>query len=252
MPANARRPKTYDSAFYAAQSAGSRRSAAVVVRLVNNLLRPKSVLDVGCGLGTWLAEWIACGTTDVLGLDGGYVQATQLQIPRDAFRPLDLTRSFSLGRRFDLVESLEVAEHLDESCADSFVESLSAHADNVLFSAAIPRQGGYRHVNEQWPSYWIPKFSRLGLRVFDIVRPAIWDCSAVDYWYRQNILLFSRTLDAAAHGTYIDVVHPAMWDARDDLTLGQLIKELPSAAFRALHTRLPKFRMSRSDSRETV
>jgi 2-polyprenyl-3-methyl-5-hydroxy-6-metoxy-1,4-benzoquinol methylase len=60
----------YDPPFFENHAAGSRNSAAVVVPLVNKLVQPKSVLDVGCGVGTWLSEWADQGVTDFLGLDG--------------------------------------------------------------------------------------------------------------------------------------------------------------------------------------
>lgn len=232
--------REYDPVFFEDHAAGSRNSAAVVVPLVNKLVQPKSVLDVGCGVGTWLAEWAGQGVTDHLGLDGDYVDRTALQIPATTFRSADLRSPFSLGRQFDLVESLEVAEHLDESCADSFVRSLASHADTVLFSAAIPGQGGRHHVNEQWPSYWVPKFSRYGLDVFDIIRPIIWTDRRIEYWYRQNILLFSKRTDFNGCDTRIDVVHPDYWEARINgpLTLRQCVSGLPGAVKSTVRDRL--------------
>ena len=165
----------YNSSFFGSQSQGSRTSARAVIPIVRELIRPTSVLDVGCGIGTWLAEWADQDVTDVLGLDGEYVDKTALVIEPKKFVPMDLQKPFSLGRKFDLVECLEVAEHLDETYADLFIESLASHGDTILFSAAIPGQGGTHHVNEQWPSYWIEKFSRSGFKkMYDAIRPRIW------------------------------------------------------------------------------
>jgi SAM-dependent methyltransferase len=227
----------YDASFFGSQAPGSRKSAAVVVPLVNKLVRPNSVLDVGCGVGTWLAEWVSEGVTDVLGLDGEYAGKAGMQIESTRFLPADLRNSISVGRRFDLVESLEVAEHIDEAYADIFVESLVSHADTVLFSAAIPGQTGRHHVNEQWPSYWIEKFAHAGLKPFDVVRPLIWANPRIEVWYRQNILLFSRNLTFDVSDTCVDVVHPELWGVRqDDLRL--LVRSLPAAATSALRKRL--------------
>jgi SAM-dependent methyltransferase len=239
----------YDPLFFEDHAAGSRNSAAVVVPLINKLVQPKSVLDVGCGVGTWLSQWADQGVTDLLGLDGDYVDRAALQIPASNFRSVDLQSSFSLGRQFDLVESLEVAEHLDESCADSFVRSLANHADTVLFSAAIPGQGGRHHVNEQWPSYWVPIFSRYGLEVFDIIRPVIWTDRRIEYWYRQNILVFSKRTDFNGCDTLLDVVHPDYWEARiyGPLTLRQSLSSLPGAVTSAVRNRLLSARKRRSD-----
>jgi SAM-dependent methyltransferase len=214
----------YTSAFFDELARGTWESARAVVPLVKELLQPASVLDVGCGVGTWLAEWNRVGVTDVLGIDGDYVDRSALQVPADRFVPTDLAQSFSLGRRFDLVQTLEVAEHLDEATADTFVESLARHGDTVLFSAAIPGQGGTHHVNEQWPSYWAEKFARAGYTAYDVIRPRIWADPQIQVWYRQNMLLFARgrVFESAEAG--LDVVHPDLW--RDP---GQILRMMPAA-----------------------
>lgn len=214
----------YTPAFFDKLARGTQDSAGAVVPMVNELLRPASVLDVGCGVGTWLAEWGKAGVSDLVGMDGDYVDRAVLQVPADKFESVDLEQPFSLGRKFDLVQSLEVAEHLDESCADTFVESLARHGDTILFSAAIPGQGGEHHVNEQWPSYWAEKFARAGYTVYDVIRPQIWTDPRIRVWYRQNILLFARGRSFDGAVTRLDVVHPELW--RDPW---QLLRSAPSA-----------------------
>jgi hypothetical protein len=156
------------------------RSAEVVIPVVRELLAPGSVLDAGCGLGTWLRVWQQNGVQDILGVDGtdDLPPGTRL-ISTDHFRAIDLRAPFNLGRRFALVQSLEVAEHLPRACAAGFVQSLCDHGDMVLFGAAIPGQGGHRHVNAQWQSHWARLFAKRGrllgrARVCDLEgRPAL-------------------------------------------------------------------------------
>lgn len=240
MVAQDRLGQAYDSEFFDDISDGSSESARVVLPLLRDLLKPASVLDVGCGLGAWLAEWVRLGVTDVLGLDGTYVDKKQLRIDPEKFIPTDLERPFSLDRRFDLVECLEVAEHLDPAYASQLIESLASHGDVILFSAAIPGQGGTHHVNEQWPSYWIEKFSRVGFRPYDVIRPRIWTNQEVKVWYRQNILVFSnaRVFDTA-NGIF-DVVHPELWDYAVDLDQRgrEVLLHAPKALSAAIRGRL--------------
>ena len=229
--------KHYDASFYATYGDRSRQSAAVVVPIVKSLVQPMSVLDVGCGVGSWLAEWVNQGLTDVLGLDGEYIDPAAMRIETSRFLTVDLRNGFSLNRTFDLVQSLEVAEHIDERCADAFVDSLTRHSDTVLFSAAIPAQRGFHHVNEQWPSYWVGKFASSGFRLFDVIRPRIWTDPRVDTWYRQNTLLFSRTLSFDSSNEYLDIVHPEIWKQRQNLSsypLRELLGSMPAAAVSAL------------------
>src|SRR5690606_34222821 len=104
----------------------------------------------------------------------------------------DLTKKLELNKKYDMAISLEVAEHLPESAADTFVESLTSHASIILFSAAIPQQGGQYHVNEQWPNYWNEKFKKRGFQAFDILRSEFWNNEHVPWWYRQNMVFFVK------------------------------------------------------------
>src|SRR5262245_15551279 len=102
----------YSTDFYDYIDAGSRASARVVAGLMLGEMKVGSLLDIGSGHGAWAAEWLKAGVKDVIAVDGDYVERDQLAIPSANFRAHDLTTSLDLGRRFDLVQSLEVAEHL--------------------------------------------------------------------------------------------------------------------------------------------
>jgi SAM-dependent methyltransferase len=188
----------YDNDFFSYIEEGARRSAQVIVPLIGSLLHTASVLDVGCGRGVWLREWRDKGVTDVIGVDGPYLDNAQLAIPSNAFVKRDLSKQFALGRRFDLVQSLEVGEHIDAAHVDTFVANLVAHGDVILFSAAVPGQGGEFHVNEQPHTYWRDKFAARGYRTFDWLRPRVSGIAAIEPWYRYNTLLFVHD-DALAH-----------------------------------------------------
>lgn len=189
---------------------------------VLNLTRPSSVIDVGCGTGTWLSVFASHGVADFLGVDGDYVDRTLLEIPADKFLPYDLSQPLALERQFDLVVSLEVAEHLPPSASDTFVESLARLGPVVLFSAAIPQQGGTDHLNEQWPEYWAERFERQGFLAADAIRPLIWTNENVESWYAQNSLLFVqrthmprfpalRTVARATKRSLLAKVHPRLF-----------------------------------------
>lgn len=210
----------YSTRFFADHEAGALRSARAVVPLVVDLLRPASVVDVGCGLGSWLSVFREHGADDVLGIDGDYVDRDSLAIPFERFVTHDLTQPVELGRTFDLAVSLEVAEHLPPEAAQTLVDSLARLAPAILFSAAIPEQDGVGHVNTQWPSYWRALFAPRGFRPVDCIRHRIWENDEVEFWYRQNMLLFAQAevveTNAALRAEAqlqrpLDLVHPAHW-----------------------------------------
>jgi SAM-dependent methyltransferase len=182
----------YDREFYIEQMDGSFASAMEIVPIVLDLFAARSVCDVGCGVGTWLASFGKHGVADLLGLDGDYVDRALLRIPAAQFRPTDLAQPVRLERTFDLAISLEVAEHLAPARAEGFVSDLTRLAPAVLFSAAVPKQGGRDHVNERWQSWWAEIFRRHGYVTCDVVRSRIWDNPNVNYCYRQNTILYVR------------------------------------------------------------
>lgn len=172
---------------------------------------PASVLDVGCGPGTWLRAALDAGINDVVGVDGVDIPREKLLIPPEVFRHVDLTREWSLGRRFDAAVCVEVAEHLDERHAAGLVKALTAHADTIYFSAACPGQTGQNHVNCQWPRYWQELFNGCGYECDDSLRWRIWDIADIEPWYRQNLFVARRSPATAGSEPRIpSVVHPDM------------------------------------------
>jgi SAM-dependent methyltransferase len=172
---------------------------------------PKSILDVGCGPGTWLRAAIELGTSDVFGIDGVNIPSDQLLVDPKLFKQCDLSAPVDLGRRFETILCLEVAEHLDEKFASVLVETLTKHSDRIAFSAACPGQPGQHHVNCQWPDYWQKLFNRQGFVCEDSLRWQIWSNKAIEPWYRQNLFAAVKDISRAGKEDRIKpVVHPDM------------------------------------------
>lgn len=256
----------YTREFFEKRADKRRSSAEAIVPIALELIAPRSVVDLGCGVGGWLAAFASHGVDDYLGVDGEWVPADALEIPPDRFVTASLDHPFTLDRRFDLAISLEVGEHLPESAAETFVESLVRLAPCVLFSAAVPRQGGRHHVNEQWPEYWAALFARHGYLVVDAIRPRIWSTPGVSWWYKQNTLVYAREEAIAALPLLarersatveemLAVVHPRMLDyvAADpaahvrrppatELSLREVSYALPRVLARSARWRLGRLR----------
>jgi SAM-dependent methyltransferase len=181
----------YDENFYRFLASFAVRSANQIVPLLSPVLPINSVVDFGCGQGAWLNIWRKSGAR-VMGVDGPYIKAKHLMIDANEFRAADLSRPIDLGRRFDVVQSLEVAEHLPPSHASEFIGTLTAHGPLVMFSAAVPGQGGEHHINEQPIEYWREKFRERRYVAIDCVRPQVIANLEVQHWYRYNILLYAE------------------------------------------------------------
>lgn len=231
---------TYPEGFYDDRRAHTAHAARTVLGLVFPYLTPRRVVDIGCGTGTWLAAALELGATDVEGIEGEWVAQDMLDDTRIAFAARDLEQSFAFETPFDLAISLEVAEHLSPARADGFVADLVAASPAVLFSAAVPGQGGVNHVNEQWQSYWARKFAGHGYAAYDIVRPAVWADDAIPAWYRQNVLLYLAAGHRSAQGLTrapietLDIVHPRFWErANRELAYAGALPESEVLARRA-------------------
>ena len=188
-------------------------AAREIIPIVLEFIDVSSVVDIGCGLGTWAKVAEENGVKDFLGIDGADLQQEDLKIPKQNFLFSDLTKTLTLDRKYDLAICLEVVEHLPEAAADNIVSSLVQASDYILFSAAIPGQGGQNHLNEQWPSYWIKKFEPYGYLFYDCIRPRIWKNENVETWYRQNIFIVSKPKveGFTPMAEFSDIVHPEVF-----------------------------------------
>jgi len=199
--------------MYEERDVTTRSSAERILLVVQRSYGPiQSAIDVGCGVGTFLKVLREMGTSDVLGVDGSWVDEDLLEIASSESVKDNLEDPQSVGRKFDLAICLEVAEHLPNENADSLVHFLVELSDLVLFSAAIPGQGGEGHVNEQWQSYWAQKFANYGYETLDSIRCEIWNDPEVLYWYKQNTLVYRRRTGgdrgAEIREITLDIVHP--------------------------------------------
>lgn len=181
----------YDKKFYEVNQLDV-PAAKAILSYVLDKIKPKSIVDFGCGSGTWLSVAEELGVKDILGLDGDYVDKSWLLFDKSKFKSVDLRKKLDLNKKFDLAVSLEVAEHIDEKYSSIYLDNLTSASDVILFSAAVPFQGGTNHVNEQFPSYWINRFDKYGYVPYDALRWKYWDDTSIAFWYRQNIMFFVK------------------------------------------------------------
>jgi len=242
----------YDTQFYDDQAAGSFASSAEYIPYILELSQAKSVVDVGCGLGTWLLTYKRSGVQEILGYDGTWVDKARLYIPQQSFQAVDLLRLPQPQRRFDVAQSLEVAEHLPHTHAADFVKFLTQLSDIVVFSAASPHQGGTDHINEQWPSYWQAHFERANYALYDVFRPRFWSNEKVMWWYAQNTFLFVNRERRSSVKLPTDqpegfiyperIVHPKRIDPASSGKPGvrELLRAAPAALSNAVKRHVPR------------
>jgi SAM-dependent methyltransferase len=248
--------ESYSAAFYESQKTGSRLSAERIVPILTDLLRPQSVIDVGCGIGAWLFVFKALGVSRVTGIDGDWA-ASHLEIKPSEFVSFDFASApipYSLDlpiRKYDLAICLEFLEHLQPNIAGELVNFLCSVSDVVIASAAIPNQGGVHHVNEQWPDYWAALFRERGYVPCDALRHVFWNIPDVEPCYAQNTILYfrdgvpSHVVEFAKRtfaGSMLEphsLIHPSMMRLWTDLS-SYPFKKLLAACYAKIQRRLAK------------
>jgi SAM-dependent methyltransferase len=207
--------KRYSKHTYTAKYHNLNAPQEIVPYLIGKF-HPKSVVDVGCGVGTFLHVFLKNDVKDILGIDGGWVDKSALFFPEDFFVEKDLEKKLDINRKFDLVLCLEVAEHLSEKSADILIINLTNLSDIIIFSAATVHQGGQNHINEQHFDYWIEKFSKRGFIFYDIFRSRFWNNEKINWWYKQNMFLVVHdSVDVSNYGIdpsgpqrILEYIHP--------------------------------------------
>ena len=122
----------YDLDFYKDRHGSTLYAAKTILQLaLDQLTRVDSIVDVGCGVGTWLNACREKGIEDTLGLDGPWVPKDLLVIPEEHFLDLDFNAGLvpKIERRYGLAICLEVAEHIEPDKAGQFVDFLAALSD---------------------------------------------------------------------------------------------------------------------------
>lgn len=182
--------KKYNAHYYLVQDESRMNSARAVLGEFFKIYKPTSVVDFGCGLGHWLCVAQDMGVAEVLGLDGNAVADKLFKIDHSKYQRANFEQPVTLAKRYELAMTIEVAEHLPEAAAVTFVKTLTAASDVILFSAAAPYQGGCNHFNEQPTVYWAEIFARQGYVCFDILREKIWENPKANPAHCQNIMVY--------------------------------------------------------------
>ncbi len=252
----------YGPRYHDEKTAPARRAADRILPIVFSALNVASMVDVGCGPGSWLVAARDLGVQTVMGVEGDWAKhwyRGDRAIPDDVqIVYSNLEDALRLPRTFDLAICIEVIEHLSPARGPSFIADLCRCAPHVLLGAAIPGQKGPNHLNTRWPSYWSECFAEHGYRPLDFVRARVWGDEDLLIPVRQNPILFVRedVYEAVAQrvvalpappSAALDQVHPVLFaiqsrDLRNAEYPGlrdriRLAAGIPGAAFRRFRER---------------
>jgi len=193
MPVNA---KIYDDKFFHNAIELEKQSARTFTNILIKHFSPQSIVDIGCGAGVYLAEFKKFGL-EILGFDGAPAALTGSLIG-NKIKSHDLCQPLKLNRRFNLCLCLEVAEHLEKTCATTLIDTLTRLSDTIVFTAATPGQGpiSLGHINEQPPSYWRKLFMKrdffLNENLTEKIKKEMAEQNII-WWLTKNLMIYEKS-----------------------------------------------------------
>lgn len=207
----------YDKLYYQKHEKGSYYSAISILEFILSFYNFNSLVDLGCGMGTWCKAASDLGVKYILGIDQHEYEQEYMLIDDRNYMKFDLKNELDNYGKFDIAVSVEVAEHIDSAYVNTFIRNVCSQSNIVLFSAALPFQGGTGHINEKKCSFWKQQFNKYGYEIIDCIRPHFWDNSKLEIWYRNNCVLFVKN---HVYSQFIrkipndiqplDIIHPEM------------------------------------------
>jgi SAM-dependent methyltransferase len=158
--------------------------------------KPKKIIEFGCGPGH-LTRALAKLGASVVALDA-FSSPDFGDYPNVKFDKIDLNDSallsrFLTGKQFDMAICTEVAEHLQPSSSEHLIRCLTGCAPVVIFSAAIPHQGGHGHINCADRGFWHGLFVKYDFKVVDSLRKKLRGNESLAIWYKLNVLDYIST-----------------------------------------------------------
>lgn len=190
------------------------KAPKIIVKELLKYFKPKSVIDVWCGLWTFVKVF-QDNNIKAIWIDGSRVKKSKLYINRNSFIEKDLEKEIDFKKKYDLAISLEVAEHLSKNTAENFVKTLVSCSDYIIFSAAIPWQWWFKHINEQFPCYWENLFNKHWYKFYDVFRHIFWNNPNIYWRYKQNMFLvvkkWKKIPNKLIEKTPRNIIHPELF-----------------------------------------
>ena len=189
----------YSDQFYESVTNRAEYSSRIIFSLLKNALHPKTFVDVGSGDGVWslsaLEHFESINHVEAWDL---LAEKTYLDIAKKRFpskniisKRIDFESSdYGVEMVYDLAVCLETFEHLSPSACEKLSLFFSSHTRILIFSGAVPGQGGTNHINEQPFKTWQRNLLDFGFFPLDFIRPNIQDKKNVPSYYKNNIVLW--------------------------------------------------------------
>jgi 2-polyprenyl-3-methyl-5-hydroxy-6-metoxy-1,4-benzoquinol methylase len=156
--------KEYNDRYYKWHYDNTRNYIIKTMDWYMDTYKPNSVIDYGCGIGSYLESAMNKGVEKIKGFDigGEYVKKYTNKNVIPFIEYLDCTKPL-ITDKYDCTISLETGEHIETELSESFVKNITDSTSDkgiILYSAAQPNQNGTGHINCQTKEFWIKIFEK--------------------------------------------------------------------------------------------
>lgn len=184
----------YDAEFYNFSKEEVSKFVSSFVDIIIKEFNPKSVADIGCGIGLYVNEFDKRGV-EAVGYDGSPYAIKNSVTRKGLLKIGDIRKNLNFDKKYDIVLSIEVAEHIPTKCSDIFVNTLTKCSDVIILTAAQKGQGGTDHINEQPRYFWIKKFEKKNFNFNKSLSEKLsfkMKEKGVPWWIHGNLMIFQK------------------------------------------------------------
>jgi len=191
-------PDKYTEKYYKRHFDQYRTWENLIGKHIYDIFKPSSIVDLGCGVGSYLEGAFQNGCKDICGIEISYEKAQKYIV--DVIKPFiacgDITKSLNLDRQFDCVVSFEVGEHIEPDGTDAFIDNLTNLCKQyIILTAAPPGQPGTGHINRREKKFWIKSIQTKKFiyqdQIVNMLWP-VWKTFSTPKYILKNLMVFKK------------------------------------------------------------
>lgn len=174
---------------------GPHKSSIHLADIIFKRFQPKRVIDLGCGTMSFANRMSELGVKRVVGVDGSKFNKEFAGGAK--YLAHNLAEPFPESRKFDLVTSWDVFEHLPESAEPVIAKTVRRLSSKWLIVSIDPSSWGRHHLNCKPTGHWRKLFEKAGF-VFKksltkkLQKEILADSRITSHWYARNLSVFRR------------------------------------------------------------
>ena len=191
-------PQKYSKRYFKRHLVQYKKWENNIGEYIVKILKAKSIIDFGCGVGSFLEGAYNYNCKKILGIELN-LPAAKKYIPKNILPFIiqkDITSPIELNEKFDFGISFEVAEHIDPEKSKNFINNLTNYSNKyIILTAAPPGQGGTNHINLRKKIFWMNLIQKRGFKYEKKLVEQCkkdWEKFETPEYILKNLMIFKR------------------------------------------------------------